>query len=96
LKSLVQPQRLSKDRRCECTNLMTQTLQEELEDYLQELEELAEVYLEFKVMEKNTDQISLAILQVTRITRRLEERIRKEQKRDARAKQEVQGTIPIT
>jgi hypothetical protein len=75
---------------------MTQTLQEELEDYLQELEELAEVYLEFKVMEKNTDQISLAILQVTRITRRLEERIRKEQKRDARAKQEVQGTIPIT
>lgn len=57
------------------------TIQEQLDDALDELAELAELYLEYYTAGKDTKQITIAIGQCTRETRKLEKKLRKENKR---------------
>lgn len=57
------------------------TLQEQYEYALEELAELGELFLEYFVEGKDTTQIVIAIGQVTRETRKLEKKIRKENKK---------------
>lgn len=56
---------------------MTDNLQEQYDELMRELDELAEAYLEAKAGGKDTQQLNIAIGQADRESRKLERKLRK-------------------